>query len=159
VYISTDFHQSTGRLGGVFTEEILKTGKHAVTALTRAGSKGKVPEGAKTVEESLVAALKAQQFLVITLSTNAPPETHTNLVKAAIEAGVSYIMPNVYGGDFTNEELANGDIYTQGCAAKTQEIQSLGGTSIGMVCGKWISEDNDSLHALPYSWNMGPYSP
>ena len=100
-------------------------------------------EGAKSIsvdyddQEAVAAALKGQQFLAIVLSSMAGPDTHSNIVKGAIKAGVSYIMPTAYGWSVTNERLAKDDIYTKSAQAKVQEIQSLGGTSIVMVCGFW----------------------
>ncbi|KAA8642727.1 uncharacterized protein ATNIH1004_009479 [Aspergillus tanneri] len=71
-----------GNIGKHFTEQLLKAGKHTVTAITRLGS--------------------ASSLL----------EAHTNIVKAASEAGVLYIMPNVYGSDIQNEELRKEDLYS-----------------------------------------------
>ncbi|THC88946.1 hypothetical protein EYZ11_011600 [Aspergillus tanneri] len=62
--------------------------------------------------QTLVAVLRGQEFLIITLSLTTPPEAHTNIVKAASEAGVLYIMPNVYGSDIQNEELRKEDLYS-----------------------------------------------
>ena len=123
-------------------DALLKTGKHTITALTRVGSKGEFPEGVKVVEvdydneESIVAALKDQQFLAITLSVRAPPNTHSNIVKAAIKAGVKYIMPNAYGGDLFNPLLAD-EPYAKANVGKIREITELGGDYIMMVCGFW----------------------
>lgn len=56
-------------------------------------------------EQSLVDALKGQQFLIISLALRAPPDTQEKLVNAAGKAGVKWIMPNGYGNDPTNEAL------------------------------------------------------
>ena len=80
--------------------------------MTRAGSQRTLPVGVKIAEvnyddeASLVSAFQGQQFLVITLSVRAPPDTHSKLVKAAVKAGVPYVMPNTYGLDKENESLA-----------------------------------------------------
>lgn len=84
---------------------LLETGKHTVTALTRKGSSSVLPAGtiAKEIDydntESIVEALRGQDALIITLSVQAPQETNMILVSAAIEAGVSWIMPNEWGPD------------------------------------------------------------
>ena len=110
--------------------------------MTRVGSKGEFPQGVKVVEvdydneESVVAALKDQQFLAITLSVRAPPDTHSKIVKAAIKAGVKYIMPNAYGGDLFNPKLAE-EPYAKANIGKIREITELGGDYIMMVCGFW----------------------
>ncbi|KAK1672754.1 CipA protein [Colletotrichum godetiae] len=81
-------------------EELLKTGKHTVTAITRNENTGSLLNGFKKASvsyedrKSVVAALKGQDFLIITLSLSAPPGTYTYLIQAATEAGVSYVMPN-----------------------------------------------------------------
>ena len=93
------------------TKALLKTGKHTVTAITRAGGQSNLPEGlnAKEVDyskpETLVEALKDQDALVITLSGYAPKDTETQLVRAAGAAGVPWILPNDWSPDSTNEAL------------------------------------------------------
>jgi len=112
--------------------------------VTRTGSKGTQSSGVKTVEvnydddgESLVAALQGQQFLVITLSVRAPPDTHSKIVKAAAKAGVPYIMPNAYGFDILNKTLGEEDLFGSTSVQRCSEIESLGSSYIAMVCGFW----------------------
>jgi hypothetical protein len=94
-----------------------------------------------------VKALEGQQFLIITLSVFAPPETHSKLVQAAAKAGVPYVMPNVYGGDVQNEGLQKSAIYP--VDDRYREIEKLGVSSyILMSCGFWYEW---SL-ALPPPW-------
>ncbi|KAI9742767.1 MAG: hypothetical protein M1818_003496 [Claussenomyces sp. TS43310] len=134
-----------GRVGKHFAEELVKTGKHAVVALTRAESKSKFPEGVKVVqinyddEESIVSALKGQQFLIITLAVQGPSsETHSNLVKAAAKAGVPYIMPNAYGTDIMNKKFGEENLTGVVCLQHCVEIEGTGVSSyIAMVCGQW----------------------
>ncbi|KAF2789114.1 putative oxidoreductase CipA [Melanomma pulvis-pyrius CBS 109.77] len=134
----------SGNLGKHFTEELLETGRHVVTALTRPGSKAILPAGVKVAqvdyddEEVLVSALKGQQFLVITLSVLAPPDTHSKIVKAAVKAGVPYIMPNVYGWDIFNKTLREDTPHGPATLEKTLEIETLGSAYIAMVCGFWF---------------------
>ncbi|KAI1277636.1 NAD(P)-binding protein [Xylaria sp. FL0933] len=134
---------ATGRLGSYFVEELLKTDKHTITALTRGGNEDKIPNGVNVVEvdysneDSLVTALQGQEFLAIVLAARAPPQTHSFIVKAAAKAGVSYIMPTTYGADITNENMIKDDLYHQGAVAKVKEIESLGVNYIAMACGFW----------------------
>lgn len=114
-----------------------------MTAVTRKDSKRKLPAGVTPAyidyndESSIVAALKGQQFLVITLSAFAPPDTHSKLVKAAAKAGVPYIMPNVYGYDPMNTKLTEETGMRFGLGT-LQEIESLGGPSyVALTCGFW----------------------
>lgn len=139
-------YQASGRIGSHFVEELLKTGKHTITALTHANSKGTLPAGVQIAqvsydnddEDSLVTALQGQQFLIITLSVRAPPDTHTKLVHAAAKAGVPYIMPNAYGTDFQNASLREENLATAGAFRNCVQVESLGASSyIGMVCGMW----------------------
>ncbi|KAI0877661.1 NAD(P)-binding protein [Hypoxylon argillaceum] len=134
---------ATGHLGVHFVEELLRTGKHTITALTRGGNATKIPSGVNVIEvdysneATLVAALQGQEFLAIVLAATAPPETHSLIVKAAAKAGVSYVMPTAYGADITNENMVKDDMYHQGVAAKVKEIESLGLDHIIMACGFW----------------------
>lgn len=89
--------QAGGNVGKPITKALLATGKHTVTALSRAGSTSTLPEGVKVAqidydnEETIVNALKGQDYLVITMNATAPPETHHKLVAAASKAGIKYV--------------------------------------------------------------------
>jgi len=89
-------------------EALVATGKHTVTALTRPDSTSPIPAGVKSVtvdytdKESLVAALRGQDALIITLAVTSPRETHSTLVEAAAAAGVPWILPNAWGVDSTS---------------------------------------------------------
>jgi uncharacterized protein YbjT (DUF2867 family) len=88
-------------MGGHIVQALLQTGKHTVTALTRQGSKNELPSGVKANpvnyddEESIIAALQGQQFLIITLAAMAPPGTQSKIVQAAAKAGVCKIAVNI----------------------------------------------------------------
>lgn len=131
----------------------MKTGRHTVTALTRPGSKNKLAAGVKAVpvdyddEQSVVAALKDQQFLVITLPVTAPKDTHAKLVRAAAVAGIRYIMPGYYGSDIANKELMSEELLSDDPSRLCAEVEATGFSSwIVMVCGLWYE----------YSLVMGP---
>jgi hypothetical protein len=93
------------------TEALLKTGKHSVTAITRIDSQNAFPEGvtARKVDyrklETVIDALRGHDALVITLSAQVPVETEMQLIKAAGEAGVPWILPNEWAPDTANEAL------------------------------------------------------
>ena len=93
------------------TRALLKTGKHIITAITRDDSQSKLPEGVipKKVDysklDTLVEALRGQDALVITLSAYSPKETEIQLINAAGEAGVAWILPNEWSPDSANEEF------------------------------------------------------
>lgn len=92
------------------TEALLKTGKHTVTAITRVDSKTKLPQGVttKTVDYeepgTITAALQGQDALVITLSGYALAN-ESNLIKAAADANVPWVLPNEWSPDTANEEM------------------------------------------------------
>ena len=88
-------------------------------------------------KESLVAALKGHQFLIITLSVFTPPDTHGKIVNAAVKAGVPYIMPNVYGFDLQNKKLGEESMYGLTGLEHCAEIERLGASYVVMVCGFW----------------------
>ena len=92
------------------TEALLKTGKHTITAITRVDSQKKFPEGVivRKVDyskpETIVEALRGQDALVITLSGYAIG-TEIQLINAAGEAGVPWILPNEWSPDTANEAM------------------------------------------------------
>ena len=73
-------YQAGGQSGKFIVEELLKIGKHKITAITREGSTNKIPEGVQIKkvnyddQASLVEALKGYDVLVITMAVTAPPE-------------------------------------------------------------------------------------
>lgn len=93
------------------TRALLATGKHTVTAITRADSQSKLPEGVtvKKVDyeqpDTLVDALRGQDALVITLGGTTPKDTDLKLINAAAEADVGWILPNEWAPDTANEGL------------------------------------------------------
>jgi len=92
-------------------EALLDTGKHTITALTRADSQSKLPEGVITKQvdynnsQTLIAALKGIAALIITLGGYAPEDTDMKLIRAASQAGVKWILPNEWAPDTASEDL------------------------------------------------------
>ncbi|KAK7413266.1 hypothetical protein QQX98_007854 [Neonectria punicea] len=134
---------ATGRIGGAFAKALLQTGKHTVTALTRSDSKGQLPEGIKAVkldydnESSIVEALKGQQFLVITLSVQAPQDLHGRIAVAAAKAGVPYVMPNAYGYPIDKENYDEEDTFAAAVLAQIEKVEALGLSTVVLSCGLW----------------------
>lgn len=147
---------ASGRIGGAFARSLLATGKHTVTALTRPSSTGAVPAGANVVqvdyddEAAMVAALKGQQFLAITLGVRAAPDLHGKIVAAAGKAGVPYIMPNSYGMDSANKRLKTDHPFPLAAeyGKRAEEVTAAGASFISLCCGFWYEW---SL-ALPEPW-------
>jgi uncharacterized protein YbjT (DUF2867 family) len=132
----------SGRIGGAFAKELLKSGKHNISALTRKDSPAAVPEGVTAIkvdyddENSILEALKGQQFLIITLSVRAPQDLQSKIINLAVKSGVSYIMPNTYGYDPANENITAEPLFAHyGNSRKL--IQSLGASSVLLCCGYW----------------------
>ncbi|KAJ0300066.1 hypothetical protein COL516b_008808 [Colletotrichum fioriniae] len=135
--------EAGGNIGKAIAEELLKTGKHTVTAITRKESTSSLSNGVKKAfvdyedKESLVAALNGQEFLVITLSLSAPPGTHTSLIQAAAEAGVSYVMPNAYNINTHSAAIRKDIPITNAVMENIAEVQKAGLTSITLMNGFW----------------------
>ncbi|KAF5548834.1 isoflavone reductase family [Fusarium mexicanum] len=133
-----------GTIGSHIANALLQTGKHTVTALTRQGSTNNLPDGIIVApidysdESTLIAALKNQQFLIITLAPNAPKDTHSKLVQAAAKAGVPYIMPNAYAGDIEQVKLGEDTVLGPIAKANRDEIERLGMKWITVCCGFWF---------------------
>lgn len=131
-------------------DELLKTGKHTITAITRKESTSKVPDGVHVARvdysdhDSLVEALRGQDVLIITMSTAAPKEQEMALVRAAADAGVRFVMPNEWGPDTAHPGLIE-DVGLFGAKDVTRKaIEKLGTISyISLVCGFW------------YEWSLG----
>lgn len=125
------------------TEQLLATGKHTITALTRKDSSSKLPAGVQTVavdyedEESIASALKGQQFLVITLANGVPPEVHHRIVRAAGKAGVPHIMPNIYATNIVLDNKGAVDPFfpVQGLRDLVAEIDRVGLSSWTVLVG------------------------
>ncbi|EEA28472.1 hypothetical protein TMatcc_003200 [Talaromyces marneffei ATCC 18224] len=132
-----------GTIGSHIANALLKTGKHKVTALSLKDSGNKLPEGLSVAvvdydyEATILAALKGQQFLIITMAPTAPRDTHSKLVQAAAKADVPYIMPNGYGADIDNIKLGEDTLLGPVAKANRDEIESLGMQWIAVCCGFW----------------------
>jgi len=143
-----------GQSGKYITEALLKNGKHSITAVTRAGSNNKLPQGVTAREvdyddqSSLVEALKGQDALIITMNVMAPKDQQAKLIEAAAAAKVPWVLPNEFGGGDFNEQ-ASKDTFL-GIAKKQDRdlIEKLGKSSwIGIACSFWYE----------YSLGGGPY--
>lgn len=89
--------------------------------------------------ETLVQALEGHDALVITLSGRSPfQEIEAKLIRAAGEAGVSWILPNEWSPDSTHQGVIK-DVFLFGMKAATRSlIEEIGKTSyIGLSTGFW----------------------
>jgi hypothetical protein len=124
------------------TESLLKGGKHSVTAITRVDSASALPEGVavKKVDynkpETLVEALKGQEVLLITMAMTAP-DKEIALIDAAAKAGVTWVFPNGWGPDTTNESLAKDVPVLERKKKPLQAITEQGMNYISVATGFW----------------------
>ena len=125
-------------------KSLLETGKHTITAITRADSTNTFPSDV-TVKKvdydnhaSLVEALRGQDALIITMSVTAPKGQDHKLLEAAADADVPWIIPNEWGIDSLNEGLGR-DTFLGEDKRKTRElIDSRGKSSwVGVTTGFW----------------------
>lgn len=125
------------------TEALLQTGKHTVTALTRIGSKSILPEGVIKApvdyanEESLVNALKGQQFLIVSMSVSAEAAAEAIVMSAAGKAGVPWVMPTCYGTDIENKKLMDENMTGRGVFANIAAAERNGLSWTTMNCSFW----------------------
>lgn len=122
----------------------MQNNKHTITALTRVDSKSPVPAGVKAVsvdyddEASVVAALKGQQFLIITLGARVPEEVHGKIVAAAGKAGVPYVMPNSYGFPIDESNVQPEDNFANLIVARLNSVRDTKvSTPVPLSCGYW----------------------
>jgi hypothetical protein len=133
-----------GRIGEYIAKELVQRGKHKVTAITRADSTSKLPEGLPVVKvdyndpSTLVDALRGQDALIITMAVTAPPDTEDKLVRAAAEARVPWVMTNDWGVDYTNADLARDTKLGERRHKVHRVVEELGKSAwISLVCGFW----------------------
>ena len=135
---------ATGSVGQYFTKELLASGKHTVTAITRKGSTNTMPSGVKVAEidydqpETIVKALQGQQALIITMKTG-QIEASKKLVAAAAEANVPWVVPNEYGPDLVaSPDMGRESGLLPAVAAIRETVQAHGKSAfVGLACGFW----------------------
>lgn len=122
---------------------LLATGKHHITAISRAESVATFAEGItrRNVDyadhESIVSALSGQDFLIISLSVVAG-DTQSKLIAAAKDAGVKWVMPNEYGGDYAgNREFGNDTYLGPRALAARKAIEDAGMSFVALSCSFW----------------------
>ncbi|KIW23596.1 uncharacterized protein PV07_11783 [Cladophialophora immunda] len=147
-----------GQVGEYIARALLKTGKHRLTAITRADSNSTVPEGmaVKKVnyedQATLVDALRGQDVLIITMAVTAPPDTETKLVDAAAAAGVPWVLPNEYSSDPRNKTLQHEIVIGDHKDVTRRHIEELGVSAwISFTCSFWYEY---SLAAAPGSYGF-----
>ncbi|KAM0714884.1 hypothetical protein Q7P37_009349 [Cladosporium fusiforme] len=148
-----------GQVGSYITRALLSTGKHQVTAITRASSTSTFAEGVKrqTVDysdhESMVSGLRGQDFLIVTMSVTAG-DAQAKLLAAAHEAGVRWVMPNEYGGDYAAGSFG-ADVHLAPAALATRKaIVDAGMNFVALSCSFWY-EYSLAGTAVRYGFDFG----
>ncbi|KAJ7749852.1 putative isoflavone reductase family protein [Mycena maculata] len=141
-----------GQMGTLITEALLKTGKHHITAITRADSTSKIPAGVeiKKVDyedpASLTEALRGQDALIITMNVMSQGQS-AKLIEAAAAANVPWVLPNEYIYDPTETKLGEDALVGLVKRADRNLIEKLGKSSwIAICCSFWYE----------YSLSAGP---
>ncbi|MCJ1432691.1 hypothetical protein MMC27_002048 [Xylographa pallens] len=111
-----------GAVGPAILAELVSAG-FSVTVFTRAGSKTSLPSSVKIAEvdfdseSALTSALKGQDAVVSTLGAMAMA-AQTNVINAAIAAGVKRFIPSEFGSDTTNPKARALPVYRDKVAAE-----------------------------------------
>lgn len=133
-----------GNSGKYMAKSLLATGKHNLTAITRLDSKSELPKGIQVAHvdyndpSTIVAALKGQDALIITLGVMAPHDTQEKLIQAAADANVPWVLPNEWGVDTANEGLVKDISVFSKLVTARQLITEIGKSSyIAVTTGFW----------------------
>lgn len=133
-------------MGYHLVSQLLQTGMHTITAITRPDSTASIAKGVRIVRvdytsddnTDLVAALVGQQALLITMSVTAPRDTVVKLIRAATKAKVQFILPNWFGHDPANEQMCKDSLLAQALDATCNEFNKLATSSYFLVgSGFW----------------------
>lgn len=135
-----------GQIGGQIVEQLVKAGKHVVTAISRPDSTNTLPAGVQVARvdysgddlSALVDALRGQDALIVTMAVSAPRDTMSKLVRAAAQAGVPYIFPNWFGHDAANDSLCQDSFLTQMRDNVRDEVKKQGVSApLFLICNFW----------------------
>lgn len=144
-------------MGKFITEAFLQTGKHTITAITRHDSKNTMPSGVKVAkvdyssQESLVAALKGHDAVIVTMSVHARDSLNP-IIDAASIAGVPWILPNYFGGDPEAKNMQQDNMLGEGRQAMVDYIKAKGNLSfVELGCGFWYEH---SLCSMKYCYGF-----
>ncbi|KAI9715366.1 MAG: hypothetical protein M1812_006011 [Candelaria pacifica] len=138
------YQQAGGSVGKFIAQELVKAGKHQVTALSRPNSTNKIPSGVDVKQinydepSTIIDALKGIEVLIITMAVTAPPETQQKLIEAAAAADVGFVLYNSWGIPVENSELGKDTYLGPPQVAARESIEKLGKSAwIGITCGFW----------------------
>jgi hypothetical protein len=139
---------ASGTIGKHIVSALLAQKRFNITAITRTGSPSTFPNDVKVARvdynnpDTITAALKGHDALIITLSVTAARDTQEKLVRAAAEASVPWILPNEFG--MYNTEEAQNDTIGDHKTKIRNLIESLGLPWVGVTCGGWYEHSLSS---------------
>jgi hypothetical protein len=132
---------ASGNIGSHITSALLAKNRFTLTAISRHDSKATFPSGIAVARidyskrETIVQALKGQDALIITMSVFARG-AQEQLIRAAADAGVPWVLPNEFG--MYNTEEAQNDTIGPGKRLDRELIESLRVSSwLGVTTGFW----------------------
>ncbi len=124
---------------------MLESGNFNITAVSRQDSTATFPpnvtvkKGDYKDSQFLESALQGQDVLILTFAVTTAPDVQSDFIKAAAKADVPWILPNEYGQDGANPELAR-EVGLLGMKVRYRnEIEELGVSSwIGIANSLWF---------------------
>eukprot|EP01117_Protostelium_nocturnum_P002125 TRINITY_DN1276_c0_g1_i1.p1 TRINITY_DN1276_c0_g1~~TRINITY_DN1276_c0_g1_i1.p1 ORF type:complete len:333 (-),score=49.10 TRINITY_DN1276_c0_g1_i1:166-1164(-) len=138
---------ATGQIGKFILESLLESDvQHQITVLTREDSTHSFPERVHVKKvnysdkSSIVSALQGQEALIITLAVTAPKDTSANIIEAAAEANVQWILPNEWGYFFddSNLDFAKESFLGDSILQSRAIIEKYGKSSwVALCCAPW----------------------
>ncbi|KAI9730188.1 MAG: hypothetical protein M1835_003578 [Candelina submexicana] len=137
---------ASGRVCGEILRSLLQANTITITVLSRVDSTATFDPNVILKKRSydslsfLESVLQGQDVLVITLAGTVPPDVQSNLIKAAAAAKVPWILPNEYGQDGDNPDVAKAvpmiKVMKEGYR---RQIEELGVSQwIGVACSLWF---------------------
>ncbi|KAH8803449.1 hypothetical protein F5884DRAFT_507877 [Xylogone sp. PMI_703] len=140
-----------GQLGKPTLQHLLAAKRFNLTLVTRNNSDTKFPSDPSITvkqadygsQESLIAAFKGNEALVLILNFAALDQTQKDLIKAASEAGVKFILPTEYGADNAVAKLSSMVPINAMKAGPRDLVEELAKTNprltwIGLVTNPWF---------------------
>jgi hypothetical protein len=132
---------ASGTIGTYILSALLAQKRFNITAITRTDSKSTFAEGVNVASvdynnpDTISAALKGHDALIITMSVMAPRDTQEKLIRASADANVPWVLPNEFG--MYNTEEAQNDTVGDGKKKARELADSLGLSWLGVTCGFW----------------------